>query len=87
MSKFFSDVLQTDGISYPIDFVFLLCVWLLTDGNHVTIYFNFKVVLLTDGNCVTNILTKGKPLKKINRIFHDIVQNSFTTYPPYLIMT
>jgi len=28
----------------------------------------------------------GKPSKK-NRIFHDIVQNSFNTYPPYLIMT
>ena len=28
-----------------------------------------------------------KAFKKINRIFHDIVQNSFATYPPYLIMT
>ena len=25
--------------------------------------------------------------KKKNRIFHDIEQNSFATYPPYLIMT
>ena len=32
-------------------------------------------------------LPLGKPSKKINRIFHDIVQNSFATYPPYLIMT
>ena len=49
MSKFFSDVLQTDGISYPIDFVFKfkLCVWFLTDGNCVAICFNFKVVLPT----------------------------------------
>ena len=30
---------------------------------------------------------KGSLQKKINRIFHDIVQNSFDTYPPYLIMT
>ena len=29
----------------------------------------------------------GKPSKKKNRIFHDIEQNSFATYPPYLIMT
>jgi len=26
-------------------------------------------------------------VKKKTRIFHDIVQNSFNTYPPYLIMT
>ena len=26
----------------------------------------------------------GTPSKKKNRIFHDIVQNSFDTYPPYL---
>ena len=26
-------------------------------------------------------------VQKKNRIFHDIVQNSFDTYPPYLIMT
>ena len=32
-------------------------------------------------------LILGTPSKKNNRIFHDIVQNSFDTYPPYLIMT
>ena len=34
----------------------------------------------------TNKCPKGRRPKK-NRIFHDIVQNSFDTYPPYLIMT
>ena len=27
------------------------------------------------------------PSKRKNRIFHDIEQNSFDTYPPYQIMT
>ena len=29
----------------------------------------------------------GTPSKRKNRIFHDIGQNSFDTYPPYQIMT
>ena len=29
----------------------------------------------------------GKPSKKKNRIFHDIVQNSFDTYPPFCTMS
>ena len=35
---------------------------------------------------IYRLLHLGKPSKK-NRIFHDIVQNSFDTYPPYLTMT
>ena len=42
------------------------------------------VILLVQGVSKKRL---GKPSKKINRIFHDIVQNSFATYPPYLIMT
>ena len=45
------------------------------------------LILRIKGKYFINNFTKGRPQKEKNRIFHDIEQNLFDTYPPYQIMT
>ena len=44
-----------------------------------------RLVMNRNGNRI--IFSLRDAVQKKNRIFHDIMQNSFDTYPPYLIMT
>ena len=82
----------TSHPTFPIYFIILkhrlgkcsmIYIW---EGKKLMIWFSDKYWQWNYLLVNIRISPKGRRPKK-NRIFHDNVQNSFDTYPPYLIMT